>query len=141
MTHIDENKLLAYALEISESDTEKADIAAHVSTCAECRARLENIQKDIDIISGVQPMRRVLHLPSRPAQSNIMNTIIRSAALIIFGIFVGFGASKLIHHEPALVSPAYLTMSPPADSLTGYAITDATEIPARYYKNILDDRK
>jgi anti-sigma factor RsiW len=161
MTHNSEDELLGYALEAIASDEERASIAAHLAVCSECRMRLKNLRKDIEIIGGVGPRQRVLRIPSprpralgipglrphirwtptpRPREA-VTHTILRTAALIVLGILVGFGASRGVHREPEFVSSAYVTLSPPTDSLTGYTVSDATDIPVHYYERLLEQRK
>jgi hypothetical protein len=137
MTHIAEDELLKYALEITDSDSQRDELDAHLRACPECSARLRDIQKDIGIIGGVSPNRRLLRMSNPRARRVTINGSLKAAALIIFGIFVGFGASTWVYREPAAVRPAYMALSPPDDTLVGCAVSDATEIPHRYYDEIL----
>ena len=136
--HINDDKLLQYALEISPTDKERAVIAEHLAICSECRSRLEELRRDIEIIGGIQPRRQELRMPGPRPRHNFAHPIIRAAALFILGIAVGFVASNWIQREPAYISPAYLTLSPPPDSVSTYVVSDATEISARYYEYILE---
>lgn len=102
------------------------------------------------------PKRRLLRLPSRRSRAlgvpgmrphirwtptlrpgeRVTYAILKTAALIVIGILVGVGASKRIPREPEFVSSSYVTLSPPADSLMPYAVSDATDIPAHYYEQL-----
>ena len=43
-----------------------------------------------------------------------------------------------LNQPPAIVvSPSYVELSPPADSMIGYAATDATEVGLTYYEGLL----
>jgi hypothetical protein len=137
MNHINDDKLLAYALEVSDSDAEHANIAAHLSDCAECRAQLEEIRKDIEVIGSVRPSRQLLEIPDRTQRHVTMPSILRIAALLIFGFVVGYGSSNLFFQEPVSVIPSYHTLSPPSDPLRGYAVSDATDISVRYNEHAL----
>jgi anti-sigma factor RsiW len=141
MTHSSEDELLGYALEVIASDKERAGIAAHLAMCSECRARLENLQKDIDIIGGVRPRQRVLRMANPRPREATTYAILKSAALIILGIFVGLGASNWAHREPEFVSSAYVTLSSLTDSLTAYTVSDATDVSVHSYEQILEQRK
>jgi hypothetical protein len=141
MTHNSEDELLGYTLETIASDEERAGIAAHLAVCSECRMRLENLRKEMEIIGGVIPRPRVLRIPSPRPREAVTYTILRTAALIVLGTLVGFGASKRVHREPEFVSSAYVTLSPPTDSLTAHAVSDATDIPVHYYEQLLEQRK
>ncbi len=136
--HINEDKLLQYALEVSPTDAERTAIAEHLAACSECSARLEELRKDIEVIGGIQPRRQELRMPGPRPRHNFVYPVIRAAALFIFGIVVGFGASHWIQRQPAYISPSYLTLSPPPDSIGTYVVSDATEISKRYYEYILE---
>ena len=136
--HINEDKLLQFALEVSPTDAERAGIAEHLAICSECSARLEELRKDINVIGGIQPRRQELRMPIPRPWHNVLYPIVRAAALFIFGIVVGFGVSNWILREPAYISPSYLTLSPPPDSIGTYAVSDATGISKGYYEYILE---
>lgn len=137
MSHIDENKLLAYVLEILDCDSERDEIAAHLAGCAECRAQLETMRGDVETISSVRPHGRVLRIPNPRARGWGMYAILRAAAMIVLGVFLGFGASSVMHHRPREVVPPYAVLSPPRDCSSGCAVTDVTEVPPRYYQDLL----
>jgi hypothetical protein len=141
MTHNSEDELLGYALEVIASDEERATIAAHLAVCSECRMRLDNLRKDIETIGGVRPRQPVLRIPNPRPREVVTYTILRTAALIVVGILVGFGASKGVHHEPEFMSSGYVTLLPPTDSLRACTVSDATEIPLHYYEQLLEQRK
>jgi hypothetical protein len=141
MNHLNDDHLLRHALEAYESDDERAETTAHIAACAECRERFENVQSDVGVIASVQPRRRVLQMPGPRPRRTVVYSLLRAAALIIFGVVVGYGTSNWMSRQPAQVSPAYVTLSPPADSLRRYAASDATEVPAPYYEAILGDRE
>jgi anti-sigma factor RsiW len=130
MNHINEDKLLEYALETSADSAERSEIAAHLAICPECHKRLEDFQNEIKIIGGIRPFRPALSIPTRQVRSNFIYRVLRTAALIILGIAAGLGGSRLANRHPAMVSPAYLTLSPPPDSVNSYVVADATLISA-----------
>ena len=138
MIHIDENRLLEYALEICPG-TEKTEIAGHLAGCSRCSAVLGKIQDDMRAIGGVRPHVRSRGVSNRHSRYTVMFSILRAAALIIFGIFIGYGASGWLHRAPAPVSPSYIRPSPPEDLLKGIAVSDATEVPLSYYQHILEE--
>ena len=137
MNHISEDKLLELALEIIENDAERKAIEKHMQNCSQCSRRLEIIRGDIDTIAGVKGP--IIPLPAQfPRQRwHIGYTILRIAALLVFGFAAGYAISNLAHREPANVVPSYLNLSPPADSLIGSGVCDATEISPQYYDYVL----
>jgi hypothetical protein len=124
---------MEFALDVISCDADRADIRRHLDACPECRARLQKLLGDIDVIGGIRPRTALLSRPGRVSQHRLVYPILRAAALIIIGIAVGFGMSNLADRQPACISAAYVALSPPADSIRGYAVSDATGIPASLY--------
>ena len=141
MTHISEDKLMMYALEIIDDDKDLADIEGHLADCPDCRNRLEKIRHDIDIIGDVKPYRQVIQMPVPAVRRINIYSILKMVALFIFGIFVGYGASHISEKKPGPVSPAYIELSPPDNSMQGYAVCDSTGISERYYEHIHEGQK
>ena len=140
MSHIDENRLLAYVLEVLDSDSERAEIAAHLAGCAECRALSERVRGDVDLIGSVSPLGQVLRISNPRARGRMVFAMLRAAAMIVLGIFIGLGASSLLRRPPVEVVPQYVALSPPGDRSSGCAATDVTEVPMRYYEDLLASR-
>jgi hypothetical protein len=137
MNHISEDKLLELALEIIEDDAERDAIEKHLQNCSQCSQRLETIRSDIGTIAGVKGP--IIPLPAQiyKRKRHISYTILRVAALLVFGFAVGYTISNIGHHEQVNVVPSYLNLSPPPDSLIGSGVCDATEISPQYYDYIL----
>ena len=136
MSHMDENRLLGYVLEVYDSDSERDEIAAHLAGCPDCRARLEEIRGDIEIIGSVRPYGLTSWPPNPKARGRTVSAVLRAAAMIVIGVFAGFGASSLVHHRPAAVVPQYVALSPPEDRSLCCAVTDVTEVPPQYYQDL-----
>jgi hypothetical protein len=141
MTHKTEDQLLAYALEVTASDEERDDITAHLEACSECRERLESLEKDIELIGAVRPRRQALSMPQSSPRQTVGLAILRAAALIVVGFLVGLGTSSWADREPVFLSPTYLVLSPPTDSLPSHTVSDATDIPVEYYEQILESKE
>lgn len=152
MTHITEDELLAYALEALTCDEERGRIAVHLGSCSECRLLLEKIEREIEILGGVEPIvssgaltrpgiPRRAQSPDLPVRQTASYAIFRAAALIAIGILVGLSVSTKIPHEPEFLSSSYVTLSPPNDSLTPYTASDGTGVPAHYYEQLLEQKK
>jgi len=127
MKHISEDKLLEFALETCEV-SERPAIEEHLNKCAECREMLDRIRGDIELIGGIKPKTGFVSQPI-PVRRSILPGILRMAAVITIGFVLGYGSSSLTKSDPVCVSPSYERLSPPADSVAGYAIPDATDIP------------
>ena len=141
MTHISEDDLLRYALEVVASDEERTSVAAHLAVCSECRTRLEKLERDIEVIGSVRPRPGLLHIPHQHSRQVSTYAILRAAALVVVGVLVGLGASNWVSREPVFVAPAYITLSAPTDSLTSYSVSDATDISVNYYKQLLEQQE
>lgn len=141
MSHISEDQLLEYALAIVDNDSERMLIAAHLDLCPDCGARFEILMRETDIIGGVKPNQQLQLLPNPRGRRLFLYAAIKVAALITFGIFVGFGSANWLGQEPAEATYAYLTLTPPSDNHAGCAVSDATELSASYYQEILQKRK
>jgi hypothetical protein len=111
--HVNEDKLLQYALEASPTDAERVSIAEHLAICSECSARLEEIRKDIEIIGGVQPRRQELRIPGPRPRHNFVYPVIRAAALFIFGPPISRSHRPLILSAPTsfLMQPRYQSVT------------------------------
>jgi anti-sigma factor RsiW len=150
MTHKNEDELLAFALDVVAAEKERAGIAAHLECCPECLARMESIRADIGTIAGVRPCSSAAAaLEKRPHASAARASargphqfpgyaLLRAAALVAVGVIVGFGAGSRAHREPVFVSPAYVEASAPAASTEASAVSDATDIPAEYYEQLVN---
>jgi hypothetical protein len=141
MSHYSEDQLLEYALEILDDSTRRADIEAHLRLCPGCRAKLEDIEKVNDALGNVKPYRQLLLLPNPRTRRLGVLSAVKVAALIIAGFFAGFGAANWAEKQPAEAAYAYLVLTPPEDTGTGGAVSDATEVTPRYYRETLQSQK
>jgi len=139
MNHISEDTLLEYALEIIDNDKELDEIELHLKECAECRKQFEVIHNEINIIGNVRGRGQFLSIPEVNRKHRLAYTLFKAAALIVFGFSLGYGTSNWTHRETISILPTYLKPSPPADSLIGFAASDATHIDEEYHNLILDD--
>jgi len=128
MKHISEDNLLQYALEIIESDQEREGIEIHLKDCPTCRNLLNKLLEDINVIGSVSPRVQSKTMPNQKRTFIKRYAFLKVAALFLFGLFVGLGISGRTDQEIVFISPAYINQSPPADSLLGYAVPDATGI-------------
>ena len=139
--HISEDDLLKYILEIIDDDQDRMDIELHLETCQSCQSKLKKLQRDIDIISSLRPISGNNPAQQYSRRRNTLYAVLRTAALIIFGLVAGYGMSTRTEKKPAHVTPQYLALSTPADSLSRYAALDATEISPYYYQHMLQINK
>jgi hypothetical protein len=141
MMHPDDDQLLRFALEVSADEAERRDVSEHIAACAGCRDRLESIHEDIRIISGIRPRTLPLTMPRHNPRPKIVYRMLRVAAVFALGALAGYGASSLVHNEPVYVSRAYVPLPAGPNSTCGFAAADATQIPARYYHDLVTGRQ
>ena len=135
--HIDEDRLLQYALGALPDQAVTIGVEQHLACCAECRSRLNEIKGDVDVIGSIRPNITPLGIPRQYSRPALWARMLRVAAVFAFGITIGFGTSNWLREESTCISPAYVEMSPAASSVYGFAATDATEVPPCEYSRIL----
>jgi hypothetical protein len=128
MNHINEDKLLEHALDLVIDITERDVIETHLAECPDCRASLMRAKNDIGIISSVRPRLPQLSSPNHKKEARLLWPLLRAAALIAFGISVGYGASTWTHKERPCITPSYMTFESSEVAAAGYAVSDATEV-------------
>ena len=139
MTHINEDELLKYALEITATEAERSEIADHLDGCDYCRERLLTMQGDIEIMGSIKGHGFALLRPVRRGKRYWIQRIVRAAALLLLGFLAGLGVSDLSHREPQNIWPSYMEFLPPADSLKMMAVPDGTRIDPDYHDQIATD--
>ncbi|MBU0509687.1 zf-HC2 domain-containing protein [bacterium] len=127
MNHLSEDKLLEYVLELLDGNDER-DVRLHLEKCEECRHRYEKVQREVSMFGGVEATGTIPAFPLRRARSPVLHVALRAAALLLIGFLAGYGTSNWTCPTPVNVIPAYTELSPPADSLARFAVTDATGV-------------
>jgi hypothetical protein len=140
MNHIDEDRLLNYALEAYPNDEERAVISGHLMECSECRGSLVKLRNDIKVIGSIRPRERYIRLPGPIKRSPLKYSILKAAALIIIGILIGIGLSNFIYQSKPSVAPMRIKISPPGDSVGRYAVSDATDFVRHQFDLGLESR-
>ncbi len=136
MKHIDEDRLLEYALNTIDDADERGEIESHLEECGECRSRLEIIGEDLDFIGSLKPDLNNAIPKTTTRKRKYLYGMIRAAALIVFGFVIGLAVSGGSERADVYVTPCYVRLSPPADSLGGFAESDATGSSMRYYERL-----
>lgn len=129
MNHYNEDKLLEYLLETSDDLAQRTEIAEHLAACPECRKKLDDLRGEVEIIGSVRPLRSTLQIPRRQVRPSLFYRALRTAAILAIGVAAGLVGARWANPQPSVVSPAYIALSPPPDSISGYAVPDATAIP------------
>jgi len=140
MTHISEDKLIQFSLEVISDETEINKIVNHLNECSACNDRFEEVRKDIETIGSIQLQTKPLVIPKIGRQKKYFYPVLQAAAIFIFGIVTGYFVSNWSDREVTYISSSYLTLAPPADSFIGFTESDATEISNHYYDKIIQDQ-
>jgi anti-sigma factor RsiW len=127
MNHIDDDRLLEYALDLTD-DENKSVITSHLSQCLDCTKRLAAMKADVGLLAGVSPRRPPVQMPGRGSHNRFAFRLMQAAAFIVLGFFGGLGAAGLMDRAPRIVSPLYADLSPLPDSLSNTAASDATQV-------------
>lgn len=141
MKHLTDDQLLAHVLETISDNAEHVAIAHHLEACMECRTRLERCRSEVALISGVRPSSREVTMPHPARRPSAFSRAVRIAAVFIVGVAIGVLVRDWTTDNPARVSPAYVKLTPPSDSLAGWAASDATGLPASFYRDLLAEPK
>ena len=135
MPHIDENLLLQYALETLD-EPERAEVADHLAQCPECLARLQEARDHVSVMGSVAPQVTPIPMPQQEKRRGIMMPLLRTAAVFVFGVFVGWIVSNVTPRESISVTPSYLAVQAPSDTAELFAPVDATALPTGYYQRL-----
>jgi hypothetical protein len=128
MTHIDDDRLLEYALKTRDDPDFRGRIEAHLSCCRKCRGALAKILEELDFIGSIELSGegRPVRIIRRPA--SFRSGLLKAAALIIFGLIGGFSIGSLGHADKIAVVPADARYFPSAPAREGVTATDATTV-------------
>jgi anti-sigma factor RsiW len=128
MKHIDDDKLVQYALEAYQDQDEGKKVETHLADCPQCRASLAAIRKELDLIGSLRPGTEEYPIPVIRQRKPLLFSLARSAALIIFGTCIGLGLAHLNRPQQICVLPAYDRAQTATFHQAGYVIAEATAV-------------
>ena len=102
MKHYDEDILLKLGLELLTKEEEK-NIREHLSECEQCRDTFSIIKGDINLIGSFEPDVEPKIIPLPVKKKNITRRLLKVAAILVVGFFVGFLSSDLSNPEKVIV--------------------------------------
>lgn len=132
MTHLNEDQLLEYALEIYADEEMRAESEAHLRECPQCRTLLSKIKSELEFIGSIRPKVTEYHMPFPKRRESFLTAVLRTAALLIFGACLGFGIAGMNRSEPVCVMPAYNVAGAPTESEYGPVVSEATVVKITY---------
>lgn len=127
MIHLSEDELLQHALDFEDDPAKRAEADAHITSCQSCSAQLEQVHRDLAIISGIKPRKQPQLLPGRH-QPHSTRLYFGVAALVVLSFAAGFYASELVERKPASVVPSTLVPASPDLSHATQSQSDATQV-------------
>ncbi|MEW5924533.1 MAG: hypothetical protein AB1746_11155 [Candidatus Zixiibacteriota bacterium] len=128
MMHIDEDKLLQFALGIHDDALETEKIKLHLADCIECRTALVKIKDELDFMGSIRGDMPAHPIPLLHPRRRLFSALLRTAAMLAIGIFVGLGIARMEQAEPIYVIPAYIVPSPSTYSQSGHVVQEATYV-------------
>lgn len=128
MTHISEDQLLKYALELLDDKADITEIETHLKECDECLLKYKKINTEIDIIGGLE-IDKDIPMPVRASNRKSKSfSLFRIAAILVIGFALGYTSAKFFQKESSTVTASRLEASIPPDSLLGQPVSDATTV-------------
>ena len=131
MNHLDIDTLLKFALELVEHQ-ESQQIQEHLSQCDRCRAELDKIRYQTNIIGSVDPEIDPPRYPLPKAQRISFLPVIKAAALVLLGFAVGVGTANLSQPEQVNVVPQRIELSSPQSSAAAFTSCESLDIRVNF---------
>jgi len=132
MTHLNEDQLLEYALEIYADEKKRRETEAHLRECPQCRTLLSKIKSELEFIGSIRPRVTEYLMPFPKQRESFLTALLRTAALLILGACLGFGIAGINRPESVCVMPAYNIAGAPAALEYGPIVSEATVVRISY---------
>ena len=128
MMHIDEDKLLRFALGIHDNVSEEEKIKSHLADCDECRTAFVKLKEELDFMGSIRGDMAPPQIPMLHARKSFFPALLRTAAMLAIGIFAGLGIARIEKAEPIYVVPAYTAPTLSMYGQTGQVVQEATDV-------------
>lgn len=124
--HLSSDQLLKLPLELLEPG-ELPPVQSHLSLCAECRAKLAQVNADVKLMSSLQIEGDPIPLPCRRTVWFVESPFIRAAVVLMIVIGIGSLSVSPALRPPAHVIPDTVAVRTLPDSVL-HAVSDDTEV-------------
>lgn len=133
MNHIDDDRLLEYALKTRNDPDFTGEIERHISECESCRAALVRIQNELVFLASVE-FKDEIPPCEIPRSSSIWTGVLKAATLIVLGLVGGYVMASLDRSDGPVVLPPSSSFSALATAAGGMAVSEATSVNLRDLK-------
>jgi anti-sigma factor RsiW len=126
MNHPDDDRLLKLVLELLDAD-EEAQLEDHLAQCDSCRARLERMRSETEVIGSIEPdIDRQSYPMPRTARPTVVAWM-KVAALLLVGFMAGYATSNSMHPPYVNVVPQQLKIKSPPEHVMLYASCESVD--------------
>lgn len=138
MKHIDEDTLLKKSLGILE-DGEESALDEHLSVCADCTERLEQIRRDMELIGSLDPKIQRAHIPLPRKQTPRIHAWFKVAALLILGFAGGYGVSQLSDGRVVSIVSYRVHPLPSYQEIPGFTQCESVDLASESFPEAPED--
>jgi hypothetical protein len=131
MTHIDEDTLLKYHLEMLEP-TDAERVRDHLLACGQCMEVLEALRFDTAKLSAVEIRVGGIAAPPLPDRGRLLAVASRAAAILIFGFLAGYITAETFHPVAPIAVQQHLVPNQLAVPASDHVACQAVDIKALY---------
>ncbi len=126
MNHPDDDRLLKLVLELLDAD-EEAQLKDHLSQCDSCRARLERMQSETEVIGSLEPEIERQAYPMPQTARPTFVAWMKVAALLLVGFMAGYATSNSTRPTYVNVVPQQLKVKSPPEHVLLYASCESVD--------------
>ena len=127
MKHPDEDQLLNFGLHLLNV-TESKELENHLLICKNCQDRLQKINSDIEVISGVELKIERSSFTMPKVKAYPFKSIMKMAAVLVIGFMVGYTTSFYLRPPQVNVIPHRLNVKSEPASIDRFTPCESTEI-------------
>jgi anti-sigma factor RsiW len=126
MNHPDDDRLLKLVLELLDAD-EESQLRDHLSQCDSCRARLERMQSETEVIGSIEPEIDGQAYPMPQTTRPKFVAWMKVAALLLVGFMAGYATSNSTRPTHVNVVPQQLKVKSPPEHVMLYTSCESVD--------------
>ena len=127
MTHVDDDTLLKFVLEILDNPDESL-VRDHLSMCTECRQKSANFQHDVAALGTVEFLHDRVAQPRMPRTTRGRLSALTAAAVLVAGFLGGYVTSELSNPDRVVVVQQHVQPTPVVVPVTQYVSCEQIDI-------------
>lgn len=125
--HVHDDTILQLVLGVLDAESATA-VRHHLNACPECRALLEEHQRTVRVLAGVQPD---IDAPAPILPGRNRSAWLRVAALLVITFGAGYGVSESLRSPAIVTIRQQVIPAPPAMSDTGFVACQGLDLTRR----------